>query len=100
VVIEDPVPSGDDPLIPDPYEIVSIRSVTAPAGTIGSDWQRYEICQGLNTIVGFRAGGVDSVRIAVEVIVLRLNERRNHRRGRVHVVLGSQAHTRPVNSEN
>jgi hypothetical protein len=75
------------PALPDAYKIVSIDSAPAPAGSEGANWHRYEICQGHNRIVGFRDGSTASVRLAVEAIVLRLNERRRHRRGRVHVVL-------------
>ena len=75
--------------LPNPYEIVSIRSVNAPKGSAGADWHRYEICQGGNQIVGYRAGGIESVTQAVEQIVFRLNERRKMKRGRVHVVLQS-----------
>jgi hypothetical protein len=80
-----------DPLLPDPYEVVSVRSVPAPSGTSGENWHCYEIRQGANTIVGYRAGGIENVRLAVESIVLRLNERRKDRRGRVHVVLQSRS---------
>lgn len=84
------------PRLPDPYEIVSIRSVTAPKGAAGTDWHRYEICQGTNQIVGYRAGGIESVTLAVERIVRDLNERRRHRRGRVHVVLQSKSVSKPT----
>jgi hypothetical protein len=84
---EPSVTEGAEPALPDPYEIVSIRSVPAPSGTAGANWYRYEISQGHNTITGYRDGGIDSVRLAVEAIVIRLNERRRQRRGRVHVVL-------------
>lgn len=77
--------------LPDPYEIVSVRSVPAPSGVSGKDWHCYEIRQGANTIVGYRSGGIESVRLAVESIVLGLNERRRTRRGRVHVVLQSRS---------
>jgi len=73
--------------LPDPYRVVSVRAVAAPSGASGQDWYRYEIRQGPNTITGYRAGGIEKVRSAVELIVLGLNERRKHRRGRVHVVL-------------
>ena len=83
-----PSENGEDAReLPDPYEIVSIRAVPAPRGTTGTSWHRYEISQGDNKIVGFRDGGLASVRVIVEAIVLRLNERRKHARGRVHVVL-------------
>jgi hypothetical protein len=77
--------------LPDPYEVVSVHAVPAPSGTSGADWHRYEIRQGTNKIVGYRAGGIESVQLAVESIVVHLNERRRHRRGRVHVVLQSRA---------
>ena len=77
--------------LPDPFEIVSIDSIAAPSGASGSDWYRYEICQGINSIVGYRAGSSTSVRKAVEQIVQDLNRRRHSKRGRVHVVLQSKA---------
>lgn len=86
---EQPAPQSDL-VLPDPFEIVSIRSVAAPGGAAGNDWYRYEISQGENTIVGYRAGGIDKVTVAVESIVDGLNERRRHKRGRVHVVLESK----------
>lgn len=72
----------------DPFEFVSVASAKAPGGTNGGNWFRYEISQGPNRIVGFRAGNEDGVTEHVRLMVLRLNERRWHRRGRVHVVLG------------
>lgn len=86
-----------EPSLPDPFEIVSVRSVPAPSGASGTDWHRYEIRQGSNTITGYRAGGIENVRSAVELIVLGLNERRKRRRGRVHVVLQPRSNAaRPV----
>lgn len=83
-------PEDEHPL-PDPYEVVSISLIAAPSGHTGSDWHRYEICQGDNRIVGYRAGASDSVREAVEAIVAHLNRRRRGRRGRVHMTLGPRA---------
>ena len=80
--------------LPDPLRIVSIRAVAAPPGASAADWHRYEICQGGNRIVGYRAGADATVRKAVELIVVGLNLRRTCRRGRVHVVLGSNASSR------
>jgi predicted Zn-dependent protease len=94
-MVEDaPAESVDELVLPDPFEIISIRSVAAPNGMPAADWHRYEISQGHNRIVGYRAGAADTVREAVELIVLRLNMRRRHRRGRVHVVLQSKASQR------
>ena len=78
-------------ILPDPFEIVSIHSIAAPSGTSGSGWYRYEISQGINSIVGYRAGSSAGVREAVEQIVQDLNRRRRNKRGRVHVVLQSKA---------
>jgi hypothetical protein len=69
-----------------PYEIVSIRRAEPPPGTEGSVWHRYEITQGTNTINGCRQGNLKIVTEAVEEIVTQLNERRLHKRGRVHLV--------------
>lgn len=82
---------ADEPKLPDPYEIVSIRSVAPPNGMVGLNWHRYEISQGSNRIIGYRSGATEIVQEAVELIVLRLNMRRLASRGRVHVVLQSRA---------
>jgi hypothetical protein len=91
VVAEAGTSEADLPEFPDPYELVSIRAVAAPGGVAGADWHRYEISQGKNRIVGYRAGASDLVREAVEDIVVRLNLRRMTRRGRVHVILDSKS---------
>ena len=85
------IPPAEEPNLPDPFEIVSIRAVAAPPGAAGPDWYRYEISQGHNRIVGYRTGAARLVREAVELIVVGLNMRRTHRRGRVHVILNSKA---------
>ena len=92
---EDP---GHPPL-PDPFEIVSIRAVSAPKGATGTSWHRYEISQGHNRIVGYRVGPIGTVTVAVEGIVRRLNERRQHARGRVHVVLQSKSTLKKLNTQ-
>jgi hypothetical protein len=91
MVDSQPDGSDGDAVLPDPYKIVSIDSVAAPNGAVGSDWHRYEICQGHNHITGFRSGDIENVTLAVERIVHRLNDRRRHQRGRVHVVLQSKS---------
>lgn len=88
------LPKSDELKLPDPFKIVSIRAVAAPPGAAGADWFRYEVSQGDNRIVGYRAGAADTVREAVELIVVGLNLRRTRRRGRVHVVLNSKANQR------
>ena len=69
-----------------PYEIVSVQRAEPPPGVEGSDWYRYVITQGDNTINGCRQGNLEAVTIAVEEIVTQLNERRLGKRGRVNLV--------------
>ena len=73
-----------------PYEIVSVRRAEPPTGGEGSDWHRYVITQGANTIHGCRQGDLQAVTWAVEEIVAQLNERRLGKRGRVHLVMTSK----------
>ena len=70
-----------------PYEIVSVRPAQAPPGGEGSEWHRYVIQQGSNTIRGCREGSLASVTEAVEEIIVKLNDRRINKRGRTHIVL-------------
>ncbi len=60
----------------EPFKLKSIRKEQPPAGAEGIDWHRYVITQGGNTIVGHRQGSTRGVTLAVEGIVLHLNERR------------------------
>ncbi len=76
----------------EPYKLKSIRKERSPAGAEGIDWHRYVITQGDNTIVGHRQGSTSSVRLAVEEIVLHLNERRVGNVTRAYV----SAHTYPI----
>ena len=76
--------------IEEKYGIVSVKPVDAPRGTVGTDWHCYVIEQGKNNIRGYRQGSIDTVRRAVEEIVVRLNERRRGRYGRVHLTMSSQ----------
>lgn len=69
-----------------PYDIVSVTKAEPPAGAEGTDWHRYEIAQGHNTIHGYRQGNLKTVTKAVEEIVAQLNERRLGKRGRVNLV--------------
>jgi len=78
--------TGESPAMGQPYEIVSVRSTEAPPGMEGSNWHRYVISQGANIINGCRQGNLKTVTEAVEEIVAQLNERRLHKRGRVHLV--------------
>ncbi len=76
----------------EPFMLKSIRKERSPAGAEGIDWQCYVITQGDNTIVGHRQGSTSSVRLAVEGIVLHLNERRVGKVTRAYV----SAHTYPI----
>ena len=69
-----------------PYEIVSVGRAEAPKGAEGSDWHRYVIAQGANTISGYRQGNLKAVTQAVKDNVAQLNERRLGKRGRVNLV--------------
>ena len=76
----------------EPFKLKSIRKERSPAGAEGIDWHCYVITQGDNTIVGHRQGSTSSVRLAVEGIVLHLNERRVGKVTRAYV----SAHTYPI----
>ena len=75
------------PPLADPYLLVSVAAVPAPAGATGASWHRYEIRQGLNRIVGYRQGAVETVTTAIETLVAQLNARRLGQRGRVQLAL-------------
>jgi hypothetical protein len=67
------------------FEMNDIKRAKAPDGGAGQDWYRYIITQGPNTITGYRQGSQRAVTKAVKEIVLELNERRNGKKGRVHL---------------
>ena len=75
--------------IDEKYGILSVKPVDAPRGTAGTDWHCYVIGQGENRICGYRQGSIGGVTKAVEEIVVRLNERRRGRYGRVHLTMSS-----------
>lgn len=76
-------------VLSDPYELVSLESVARPGGESGDHWYRYEIMQGSNKIVGYREGDIEVVTEEIDEIVIKLNERRRPRRGRVHLAVGN-----------
>ena len=76
--------------IDEEYGIVSVKPVNAPRGAVGTDWHCYVIEQGKNNIRGYQQGSIDTVTRAVEELVVRLNERRRGRIGRVHLTMSSQ----------
>ena len=70
----------------EPFKLTSVLREKPPAGAEGIGWHCYVITQGKNTIVGHTQGSANSVRLAVEEIVVHLNERRLFKRGRVHLI--------------
>lgn len=72
------------------YEIVSIKPTEPPKDMVGTGWQCYIIQQGDNRIRGYKQGNSKAVRLAVEEIVTRLNERRYGKSGRVHLQMSTQ----------
>lgn len=74
-------------MIEENYEIVSVRPSEPPSNMEGTNWHSYVIAQGANTIRGYRRGSLSSVTMAVKELVIRLNERRAGKRGRVHLVM-------------
>ena len=71
--------------LPESFQLDDIARAKAPDGGAGQDWFRYTITQGPNTITGYRQGSQRAVTKAVKEIVLELNERRNGKKGRVHL---------------
>ena len=74
------------PLQAEPFKAGPIMETEPPTGTEGSDWHRYVITQGGRTIVGYRRGSQRNVRLAIEEIVVQLNQRRLDNSGRAHLV--------------
>ncbi len=68
------------------FELTSVVTEKPPSGVEGIGWHRYVITQGKNTITGHRQGSLEGVTVAVEEILVQLNERRLHKR-RVHLNL-------------
>lgn len=79
--------SGRQVTLEDAYELISVRSARVPAGADGGDWHEYVIRQGDNEIRGYRQGSLVVVTADVEALVERLNDRRNLKPGRTHIVL-------------
>lgn len=79
----------DSAALAQPYEIVSVRRTEPPHGGRGSNWYRYEIVQGENTIKGYRQGSLKVVTRDVEEIVAQLNQRRTGKCSRVHLVMST-----------
>jgi hypothetical protein len=77
-------------LIEEDYAIVSIEPTDPPDDMPGEGWHCYIIEQGSNTIRGYQRGNIKAVTRAVEEIVVRLNERRYGKSGRVHLTMPAQ----------
>jgi hypothetical protein len=75
----------------EPFELFKLEESSAPGDGIPGTWFRYTITQGRNTITGHRQGTRSSVTVALDEIVVALNERRVGRRGRVHLTPGRGA---------
>ncbi len=63
------------PVVRKLYEIKSILKTDAPLGADGTDWYRYEIAHGTNSINGYTQGSLEEVTEAMEENVVLLNER-------------------------
>ena len=77
-------------MIEEDYEIVSVEATDAPGGADGNSWYRYVIGQGNNKIQGYTQGKAGAVKRTVEELVVRLNDRRRGKVGRVHLTMSSQ----------
>lgn len=71
------------------YEVVSVEPTDPPGDTVGTGWHCYVIGHGVNRIRGYKRGSVKAVREAAEAIVVRLNERRRGKSGRVNLNMTS-----------
>jgi len=67
--------SDEVPVIRKLYEIKSVLKTDPPPGAEGSDWYRYEIAHGSNSISGYTQGSLEEVTAAMEENVVMLNER-------------------------
>lgn len=63
------------PIVRKLYEIKEILKADPPPGAEGTDWYRYEIAHGTNSISGYKQGTLDEVKVAMEENVELLNER-------------------------
>jgi hypothetical protein len=81
--------------LPESFELNDIKRTKAPDGGAGQDWYRYIITQGPNKITGYRQGSQRAVTKAVKEIVLELNERRNGKKGRVHLTPSRKPKPKP-----
>jgi len=79
-------PAGATAGKPLPFTIGEICKSEPPAGADSKNWYRYVITRGAqNAVVGHRQGSLRSVKVAVEEVVTRMNERLYGKSGRVHL---------------
>lgn len=64
-----------------PFRLAALNEVPAPAGSDGT-WHEYVIEQGTNTITGMRPGIRAEVVSQLEIMVARLNDRREGKRSK------------------
>lgn len=72
----------------EPFTLKSLAKSPPPEGVDSTNWHRYVITQGQNTIVGHVQGSHAAAQRAVNEIIDRLNERRRGKTGRVHLSPG------------
>ncbi|MCL4721729.1 MAG: hypothetical protein KJ041_07190 [Gammaproteobacteria bacterium] len=82
-----PAPRAN-PLDDEPFALKSLAKSSPPDGVDTSNWHRYVITQGRNTIVGMLQGSHASAERSVLEIIDRLNERRRGKTGRVQLSPG------------
>jgi len=67
------------------YETISVESTDTPPNLDGANWYRYTIGQGTNRIFGLRQGDLPTITKSLEDLVLRLNDSRIGKTGRVQL---------------
>ena len=86
------------PIVRKLYEIKSILKTEPPPGAEGSDWYRYEIAHGTNSICGYTQGSLEEVTETMEENVVQLNERQFGKRA---VASNSKVETKSeINAED
>ena len=80
-------PASTHSVLEVPYTLASITRAASPIADDTRDWHSYVIVQGTNQIIGHRPGSEQSVRLAAQDLVLRLNERRSFRGGRKNLII-------------
>ena len=81
-------------MVDNDYRILSVEPTDPPPESSGRGWYRYVIRQGKNTIRGYQRGDIDSVTQALQDMVVRLNDRRYGKSGRVHLTMSPQSKSR------